>query len=58
MSLQGLAPVWVSWDLSRPFGSLEETYKKLSRWLASIGQAGEVFAIPRGRLGNSFLDLV
>jgi len=51
---QGVAPVWVSWNLSRPLGSLDVTYKtsSITGWLTSIGQDGEVLAIPRGRLGN------
>jgi hypothetical protein len=48
------APAWVSWDLSRPLESLDETYNTSSiiGWLTSTGQDGEVLAIPRGRLGN------
>jgi hypothetical protein len=44
----------VSWDLSQPLGSLDETYKTSSivGWLTSIGQDGKVLAIPKGRLGN------
>jgi len=54
MNLQGVAPVWVSWDLSRPLGSLDETYKTRSivGWLTSNGQDGQVLTIPKGRLGN------
>jgi hypothetical protein len=54
MSSQGLTPVWVSWDLSQPLGSLDETYKtsSIAGWLTSNGQDGEVLTIPRCRLGN------
>jgi hypothetical protein len=54
MSLEGVAPVWGSWDLSWPLGSVDETYKTSSivGWLTSIGQDGEVLAIPKGRLGK------
>jgi len=43
-----------SWDLIRPLGSLDETYKtsSIAGWLTSNEQDGEVLAIPRGRLGN------
>jgi len=49
-----VALVWVSWDLSRPLGSLDEIYKRSSivGWLTSTGQDGEVLAIPKGRLGE------
>jgi len=54
ISSQGVAPVWVSWDLSRPLESLDETYNtnSVDGWAKSIGQDGEVLAIPRGKLGN------
>jgi len=54
MSSQVVAPVCFSWDLSRPLGSLDETYKtsSIAGWLTSIVQNGEVLAIPKGRLGN------
>jgi len=54
MSSQEVAPVCGSWDLSLPLGSLDETHKTSSivGWLTSIGQDGEVLAIPKGRLGN------
>jgi len=51
---QGVAQVWIFWDLSRPLGSLDETYKtsSIAGWLTSIRQDGEVLALPRGRLWN------
>jgi len=54
MSSQGVAPVWVSWDLSRPLESLDETYNTslIAGWAKSTGQDGEVLAIPRGKFGN------
>jgi len=54
MSSQGVAPVWVFWDLSRPLESLDETYNanSVGGWAKSIGQDGEVLAISRGKLGN------
>jgi len=54
MSSQGVALVWVSWDLSRPLESLDEIYNtsSITGWLTSIGQDGEALAITRGRLGN------
>ena len=54
MSSLGVAPVWASWDLSRPLESLDETYNtnSVDGWAKSIGQDGEVLAISRGKLGN------
>jgi hypothetical protein len=54
MSSQGVARLSGLLGLSWPLGSLDETYKTSSivGWLASIGQDGEVLAIPKGWLGN------
>jgi len=54
MSLQGAALFWGFLDLSRPWKSLDKTYKKgfVAGWLTSIGQDGEALVTPKDRLEN------
>jgi len=54
MSLQGAALFWGFLDLSRPWKSLDKTYKKglVAGWLTGIGQDGEALTTPKDRLEN------
>jgi hypothetical protein len=54
MSSQGAALFWDFLDLSRPWESLDETYKKglVVGWSTSIGQDGEALVTPKDRLEN------
>jgi len=51
---QKAALFWGFLDLSQPWESLGETYKKglVIGWLTSIGQDGEALATPKDRLEN------
>jgi hypothetical protein len=54
MSSQGAALFWDSLDLSWPWVSLDEIYKKglVVGWSTSIRQDGEVLVTPKDRLEN------
>jgi hypothetical protein len=54
MSSQGAALFWGSLDLSQPWESPDEIYKKglVVRWLTGIEQNGEALATPKDRLEN------
>ena len=54
MSWQGAALFWGFLDLSWPWKSLDEIYKKglVAGWSTSIGQDGEALVTPKDRLKN------